>query len=511
MPKCTASREDGCRCGTWALPDSEFCRHHGRFSGRHWELCGLCLEEQDGTHFLSARYLTAAEPAAEKVLPILGDIPALEDRRLTTFLLNALLPINQQCHVYGRGPELAQQLRKWLGRLLVTVEDGQQVLGAEVAERLQPGPPHWDVPAQTVVAGAEPMPPVPSSGRRLLSYEVLPFDSSRISMQAVQALSRGKEMKAYEEQRQRYQGQNAKWSPPYWKALAFDTVPTKVRGDWLRGMIGFADDPGEAVWETLVERGALAVQAHFVLWARALQQQGPEPNDWITLTTNDFCDDLGFSRLPGERGHHPERRREAHRVFKLLTKIELHALYFNKKQKPARMLNGGIWVAGLYEQRQIAEAPEPELWVPAWFRYQPGDWFHDKQWREWNRHVGIISRGFLGLNAGNRDKWAVLVGGYLGSRAPVNDYAPLTVKVETICEATGMAAVYVPNHKTAEMLDKLERSLDRLEAVGVLAGSEFLNERTRIRVFWPEVLKKQTEGISDQLERLTRRQRHLKS
>jgi hypothetical protein len=512
--RCAATRSDGGACGNWSLPNSEFCRHHGEgraFTGRRWVQDAVCLEEEGGTSFLSAHYSTSDKGGAEKVLALLGSTPALDDRRLTTVILCSLVGGGVPRAVYCRTHELQQRLRDWLAGLLVTLADGREVLGSVLAGRVRTGPPSWDSAVPPLIlpdAGADGDAPPGREGP--LSYRLLPFDSSRITMQAVQALSRGKEMAAYGEQRQHYAGQHVRWSPAYWKALPFDTMPTKVRGDWLRGMIGFSEDPGEAVWATLVERGALAVQAHFVLWARALQQQGAESDGWITLTSNDLCDDLGFARLPGERGHHPERRREAYRVFKLLTKIELHALYFNKQQKPARWLHGGIWVAGLTEQRQVADPEEPELWVPAWLRYQPGDWFRDKQWREWNQHIGVISRGFLGLDAGDRDKWAVLVGGYLGAHAPVNGYAELTAKVETLCEATGMAATYLPNRKAAEMLRKLERALERLEAVGVIAGWEFLKDRSRIRVQWPAALKAEQEGICDRLERVTRRRQRSK-
>ncbi|MGV3722281.1 MAG: hypothetical protein ACO1SX_15345, partial [Actinomycetota bacterium] len=89
----------------------------------------------------------------------------------------------------------------------------------------------------------------------------------------------------------------------------------------------------------------------------------------------------------------------------------------------------------------------------------------DPVWTRCNGSVGLASAGLLRLRS-DRDCWAIAVGGYVAALSRMNGYRPLTLRVSTLLERSGLATAERRN--PGRMRDMLERALDRLEAVGVI-------------------------------------------
>src|SRR5205814_7472090 len=77
------------------------------------------------------------------------------------------------------------------------------------------------------------------------------------------------------------------------------------RRDRLEGAIGFRRAPREDLARLLERNPALAIKAHYALWARAFAENDASPGAPTRITLSQFCDDLGYARL--ENGaHRPE-------------------------------------------------------------------------------------------------------------------------------------------------------------------------------------------------------------
>lgn len=260
--------------------------------------------------------------------------------------------------------------------------------------------------------------------------------------------------------------------PTFWAAHTFETS-SKKSGD-LYGAIGYMENPGEALWDAIRKNGALAIKMQYVLWARAYAETDAEPGQFIRMSINQLCDDLGYKRKKG--AHKRENKREAGQFFEALMKQEMAAYYTAPNGRTAR-LRGPIWSRGLtgdeYEDLYGAnQIGDPQAWIPSALSYAPGDWFNEPTWRAYNRHVALVGEGLLKLTGENKDKYALMIGGYLGMLARMNGYRRSAIKSKTLLEKSGLWDADA-KHDPGRMIYKLERALDRLIEVEVIKAWQY--------------------------------------
>lgn len=221
--------------------------------------------------------------------------------------------------------------------------------------------------------------------------------------------------------------------------------------DRLSGTIGFRIPPSPAEQSVLERDRPLLIKLQYVLWARALAETDGDPERPVVVTLAQLCEDLGYVRLRNG-AHRPEHKRRVREAVELLTALTLEAEYRAPDGRTAR-LAGPIWRRHrhLEAERTIA--------------YSPGTWFAEPAWVRFNRTIGLVGAGLRELRP-DRDQWAIAVGGYAAALARMNGYRPLTLRVSTLLERSGLAAAERRN--PARMREMLERALDRLEVVGVI-------------------------------------------
>jgi hypothetical protein len=296
--------------------------------------------------------------------------------------------------------------------------------------------------------------------------------SHRISKATIEALMPGA-MRPAAEVKQALQALEARGligvDKKLWAAYPFNAK------DDLHGAIGFSQNPGEAIWSMLQRNGALAVKAQYALWARAYRETDAEPNKFITLPIPQFCDDVGFKRK--KRAHARESKQAAVDVLKLLTSLELVALWQTPQGKTQRV-HSPLWTRGPIAEELDGYADlfganrvgDPATWDPVAFAYAPGYFFGDEEWRKYNRTVAYIGEGLLQLGTNTADKWAVMVGGYLAIQARMNAWRTLRRKVWRVLAKTGLLDELKKHRQAGRMRGMFERALDRLAEVGVIKG-----------------------------------------
>lgn len=276
---------------------------------------------------------------------------------------------------------------------------------------------------------------------------------------------------------------------------AFSTVQ-----NWQKGVIeGFAygvthgyenlevtvglpeSSQAEDLWAYLMKGGARMVKAHYALWGR-WYEGGGKPGEFVTVNISQFCADLGYTRHH-KGGFRRERKQEAVKILEALTAVEMRATFTPPGKKATQRLRGPLWSRGLLAEENDqyedlfgqARAGDPNLWEPLAFSYAPGPWFSHPDWTRYNRAIGKIGAGLMRLE-NDKDQWAILIGGYLGTLMRVNHYAPRRLRVDTILTATGLAQGTDAKRRVNETEEKFTRALDRLVEIGVIASWT-----------WPEV------------------------
>jgi hypothetical protein len=362
----------------------------------------------------------------------------------------------------------------------------------------------------------------------------LRWPSDRINKAAVEALFPGTmiPIDRIGDKVERLEARGLSLRAQMWAAYIFESKS----GD-LYGAIGFTQNPGEAIWDILQRNGPLAVKAQFALWARAYAETDARPNEFIVISVTQFCDDVGLPRK--KRAHTRENKQRAVGVLRALTHLELLAEWQSPKGKTLR-LRGPLWQRGveaeakdtygdLFGQNRV---DDPSVWEPVGFAYAPGYFFSNQEWRKYNRSVALIGEGILKLGSGNNDMYAVMVGGYMVTCSRMNSYRRSSFKVETLVRKSGLFDKYGESHP-GQMRAILERSLDRLQEVGVIqswtpaniqesTNSDDLNNpdvlanlaephrwskewrKQSILVQWPDELEKRGEMLQ------TRKQAHIK-
>jgi len=243
----------------------------------------------------------------------------------------------------------------------------------------------------------------------------------------------------------------------------------------LQITVGLLDAPdAESLWQYLCVGGVRMVKAHYALWARWYEESG-NPGEFITININQICSDLGYTKHQNG-GYRPQHKQEAVRILEAQFAIEMRATFTppSKNAKPQR-LRGPLWSRGLMAEEQdqygdvFGQAREggPNLWEPLAFCYAPGQWFTVGEYRHYNKAVGKIGSGLMRLDNGH-DKWAILIGGYLGTLIRVERYQPRTSCAGTILYRTGLAQDKDARRRVSEKQPVFERALDRLAEVGVI-------------------------------------------
>jgi hypothetical protein len=288
------------------------------------------------------------------------------------------------------------------------------------------------------------------------------------------------------------------------------------RGDF-EGTIGLPYGTDSTLRHVIQDMPSLAVKALFALWARLYTEPGnPAFGESITVSVSQFCDDLGYKRKGG--AHEPENRRHAVLVLRALMALDARITY--KLGKRQVLLDGPIFhhsplsshIQGYSDLFPLCRASEIEdVRGAEAFTYGPGAVYRDPTWRARNTSVALAGEGLLKLGSGNKDKWPVLIGGYIASVAGMNNYRQRPVSTPTLLEKTGLSRDRKRHRQVGRMQDKLEAALDRLREVSLVAGWEPITSGAeewlieKVEIVWPDVLGKRAD------ERKRSRERHKRS
>ncbi len=294
------------------------------------------------------------------------------------------------------------------------------------------------------------------------------------------------------------------------------------------GLVSYNTGLGESVFRFFQEKSALAVKAHFALWARAHRETKAEPGKLVKMTISQFCDDLGFQKK--KRAHTRENKQHALQILETLTSAEM-ILLWQDPQKKLRRTKGNVWQRGLSDevfdthingtngQNENLIPGTEKFWDPKTFSYSPGGFFTDPDWRKFNKHVGFVGQGLLKLGANNKDKAAVLIGGYIAFLARIENYTRDPLKLTTLIENTGDLLTGYIDRREATMLETIvENALDRLTDVKVIKGYEWVYEESlepsdsaqKIRM--PELLARRIQlFFPDELAQLGKEYKELET
>lgn len=283
------------------------------------------------------------------------------------------------------------------------------------------------------------------SARPLGWHGLIRFSSDRIHKAVVESLADGFTFTPHEHSSER----------DFHLARAFGGRSGRDR---LAGRLGFRLPSTDRELELLNGNRAQLIKLQFALWARAFAETDADPARPAVVTLSQLCDDLGYHRQQNG-SHRPEHKRQVAEWVALLTSIELNAEYEAPDGQRVR-LTGPLWKRFLDWEldRQIA--------------FAPGPWYADPLWSRFNRRVGLFSAALFTLRP-DRDRWAICVGGYLACLARMNGYRPLTLRVATLLERTGLQEAERRN--PSRMREMLERALEQLEACGAIAQWDWFN------------------------------------
>jgi hypothetical protein len=306
------------------------------------------------------------------------------------------------------------------------------------ARRLRRSPAYRANGALEIRAGGAGLRPA----RPLVWHGMVRFASDRIHKGVVEALAGGFTFTPYDPE-EREAGARLEYS--------CELAGRGLR-DRLRGRLGFRSEPDARERTVLDEHHAQLLKLQFALWARAFAETDADPSQPTCVTLPQLCDDLGYRRQQNG-SHRPEHKRQVAEWVELLTSLEVEAEYEAPDGRRAR-LTGPVW-------RRF-----PDWELDRVIAYAPGSWYADPAWSRFNRQVGLVHAGLLALRP-DRDPWAIRTGAYLACLSRINGYRPLTVRVSTLLEKTGLAEAERRN--PSRMREMLERALERLESCGVIA------------------------------------------
>lgn len=386
------------------------------------------------------------------------------------------------------------------------------------------------IPALTPPKKIKRAPSLPS----LVVDGLIKHPSNIITKATIEALPPGAMQVLSEKTLQDYRVTKAK--DIFWRAYPFEGGNKNKTGE-IRGFIGPVTQPAEAIWDQLQRNGALAVQVQFALWALAYAATDGQPSEFITVDISQFCDQLGYKQK--SRAHKRETKQAVMNALEYVTSLHLLAEFILPNGK-TRRLKGPLWVRGASAEDEYGDlfganrVPGTEqMWEPVFFRYAPGDFFSDPEFRRYNAEIAYIGEGILKLKQ-DTDKYSIFIGGYLATIARMNGYRTSTIKIQTLAEKSGL--LRVDGQKNPKrMIERVYLALDRLKEVGVIqdwtpqtlskAGIDYddLNSpetrkamiepsgharkelQSTVEIIWPQSLQDRANKLR------SKRQRHLGS
>lgn len=223
------------------------------------------------------------------------------------------------------------------------------------------------------------------------------------------------------------------------------------------GVIGYADNPGEVIWQYVQSRNAMLAKLQLALWARVYHETDVTPNQFIELTIVQLCDDLGYKRKKG--GHRREHKIQVGKALESLFELQIEAFVFIEGKR--HKMTGPLWSKGIQ-----LESEELFDMVPVVVRFAPGDWFTTPEWRNLNRQVATVSAGALKLSTETNDQAALFLACYFATLARMNGNEPSKrLKARTLAEKSGVLKSY---DRPGKRQKAVEGALDRLVDVGVI-------------------------------------------
>lgn len=244
----------------------------------------------------------------------------------------------------------------------------------------------------------------------------------------------------------------------FFGAYSYSWRSSKTNESSVKGIVGYRDNPGEAIWDYTQHRGAMLSKLQLSLWARAYAETGARAGEFIELSILQLCDDLGYKRKKG--GHRREVKLEISQALNCLWELEVDARF----QVEGKFYNvkGPLWSEGL----QIEQSEDLFDNIPYIVRFAPGDWFNSPAWRSLNKQVAAVSAGALKLSTEKNDQAALFLACYFSTLARMNGNRPVSrLRADTLAEKSGLKQTYT---RPGRLRDALERSLDRLVEVEVV-------------------------------------------
>lgn len=223
------------------------------------------------------------------------------------------------------------------------------------------------------------------------------------------------------------------------------------------GVIGYADNPGEVIWQYAQSRGSMLAKLQLALWARVYHETDVTPGQFVEVSIVQLCDDLGYTRKKG--GHRREHKIEVGKALKSTFELQIEAHGYINGQR--YRMSGPLWSKGI----QI-ESEELFDMVPVVVRFAPGDWFNTQEWRKLNAQVATVSAGALRLTTEKNDQPALFLACYFATLPRMDrNRATKRLKAHTLAEKSGLLKTY---KKPGALQKAVEGALDRLIQVGVI-------------------------------------------
>lgn len=227
----------------------------------------------------------------------------------------------------------------------------------------------------------------------------------------------------------------------------------------VKGVVGYRNNPGEAIWDYTQQRGAMLSKLQLSLWARAYAETGAKAGEFIELSMNQLCDDLGYKRKKG--GHRRESKIEVSDALDCLWELEVEArgMVEGKEYK----ITGRLWNEGL----RVEQTEDLFASIPYSVRFAPGDWFNSPAWRSLNKQVATVSAGALKLSTELKDRSALFLACYFSTLARMNHNRPVSrLRADTLAQKSGLAETY--KGRPGRLQESIEKALDRLIEVEVV-------------------------------------------
>ena len=245
----------------------------------------------------------------------------------------------------------------------------------------------------------------------------------------------------------------------FFSAYSYSYPSSKKNKSSAKGVVGYKKNPGEAIWDYTQKRGSMLSKLQLSLWARAYAETGARAGEFIELSMNQLCDDLGYKRKKG--GHRLQSKIEVRDALNCLWELEVEARVIVKDKE--YKITGRLWNEGL----RVEQSEDLFESVPYSVRFAPGDWFNTRAWRRLNKQVASVSAGALKLSTERKDQSALFLACYFSTLARMNHNRPFSrLSANKLAQKSGLVETY--KGRPGRLREAVERALDRLIEVGVI-------------------------------------------